>query len=304
MKRIISITLILLISAFLMVSCNTEPIPQEPEYDVGPGDWSDFSVNSIEQLIADLSLAKSEGPEKLSEENKVLYNLHELSSLDKLIYPSAFHGENFELIYTGANLSSVSYYYMPIGASNGKHPNYLSWEGIQLQVFREYHEDIVAYMEQLAKHYKVEIRENGTVYVKHTSTDLLMVPYQNTYYSIYTPIGMFTPDEMLKLFDLQVYDLNRQTIVYNPTNIKVRYVEVEPDTEFELSAEGVKTIVSIWNDAEWESQITKTAYDYVFEFSETELRYSSEYGIFNDPENNRHLELTEEERILINSFLD
>jgi hypothetical protein len=93
-------------------------------------------------------------------------------------------------------------------------------------------------------------------------------------------------------------------VVYDPTNITVRSKNQNPNTEFQLSADEIETLVSIWNNANWEPDITKTGYDYVFEFSETELRYSSEVGIFNDPDNNRHLELTEEERIWINSFLE
>lgn len=93
-------------------------------------------------------------------------------------------------------------------------------------------------------------------------------------------------------------------IRYDATNIKVRHVDIQPETESELSAEEVETIVSIWNDGDWEPQITKTAYDYLFEFSGNRIRYVSELGLFNDPENSRHLYVTEEERALINSFLE
>ena len=93
-------------------------------------------------------------------------------------------------------------------------------------------------------------------------------------------------------------------VTYDPTNITVHSRNKNPNTEFELSADEIETLVSIWNNANWEPDITKTGYDYVFEFSETELRYSSDVGIFNDPDNNRHLELTEEERMQINSFLE
>lgn len=208
MKQIAAL-LLLMAYVLLTVSCANESISTEPAYDVGPSDWSDFSANSIEQLIADLSLAKSEGPEKLSEENKGLYELHELSTLEQLIYPTVLHVENFKLIGADANLYAVSYYYMPEGSNNGKITIFKSWEGIQLKVFREYYDDMNAQMALLAEEYKGELRENGTVYANYTSTDLLVVPYRNTYCSIYAPTGMFTPEEMLELFELDVYDLSQ-----------------------------------------------------------------------------------------------
>ena len=93
-------------------------------------------------------------------------------------------------------------------------------------------------------------------------------------------------------------------VTYEPTNITVRSRHKNPNTEFELSADEIATVVTIWNDGNWEPDVTKTGYDYVFTFTDTEIRYSSEYGIFNDPDNNRHLELTEEQRIWVNSFLE
>lgn len=86
--------------------------------------------------------------------------------------------------------------------------------------------------------------------------------------------------------------------------LTVQSKNTNPNTEFELSADEIATVVSIWDNGNWKPYITKTGYDYVFVFSETELRYSSDVGIFNDPDNNRHLELTEEERMQINSVLE
>ncbi|MBQ7355034.1 MAG: hypothetical protein IJW62_05905 [Clostridia bacterium] len=86
--------------------------------------------------------------------------------------------------------------------------------------------------------------------------------------------------------------------------ITVQSKNTNPNTEFELSADKIATVVSIWDNGNWKPYITKTGYDYVFVFSDTEIRYSSEVGIFNDPDNNRHLELTEEQRIWVNSFLE
>lgn len=117
--------------------------------------------------------------------------------------------------------------------------------------------------------------------------------------TVLTMVGCYAPDERLSAESAVTTETQ-----YDPTNVKVRHVSVESETEFELSTEEIETIVAIWNNGAWEPQITKTAYDYLFEFSGTGLRYVSEIGLFNDPDNHRHLYVTEEQRILINSFLD
>lgn len=93
-------------------------------------------------------------------------------------------------------------------------------------------------------------------------------------------------------------------IWYDLTSIKVHRVNTQLEVEFDLNSKEIEMIVSIWNDGNWEPQITKTAYDYLFKFPDDSIRYVSELGLFNDPENNRHLYVTEEQRVLINSFLD
>ena len=106
--------------------------------------------------------------------------------------------------------------------------------------------------------------------------------------------------------DIQGYEFTAETLwkdYWHLFTLTVQSQNTNPNTEFELSADEIATVVSIWDNGNWEPDITKTGYDYVFVFSDTKLRYSSEVGIFNDPDNNRHLELTEEERMQINSFL-
>ena len=71
-----------------------------------------------------------------------------------------------------------------------------------------------------------------------------------------------------------------------------------------LSASRCEYIVSVWNDAEWEKDVTKTASEYSFFCGEAEIRYSQAYGIFNDLEGQRHFTVSEEERLTINSMLE
>ena len=93
------------------------------------------------------------------------------------------------------------------------------------------------------------------------------------------------------------------TVLFHANSIKVKHMTVESIAEFELNNDQIETLLSVLNKDNWEPDITKTAYDYLFEFTDHSIRYVSELGLFNDPVNNRHLYLTEEEKCLINSLL-
>jgi hypothetical protein len=61
--------------------------------------------------------------------------------------------------------------------------------------------------------------------------------------------------------------------------------------------------LSVWNNGEWEQDITKTGYDYELEFDGTLIRYTAQSGLFNDKTNQRHLFVSVEQRAYINAFI-
>ena len=70
-----------------------------------------------------------------------------------------------------------------------------------------------------------------------------------------------------------------------------------------LNPESTDALISLWRDLKWRHGTTKTAYDFVFECDSSFIQYSSQYGIFNDIQNDRNLKIIEEQRISINFLL-
>lgn len=73
---------------------------------------------------------------------------------------------------------------------------------------------------------------------------------------------------------------------------------------FEIAEDRAKFIIGVWENSEWETDITKTEYDYVFYGNGMAVRYSCDAGIFNDVTNNRHLVLSEGMRAEVNKRID
>ena len=74
--------------------------------------------------------------------------------------------------------------------------------------------------------------------------------------------------------------------------------------DLEMSQEQAEFIIGVWNDSEWENDITKTAYDFVFRGENIEIRYCYDEGIFNDVINNKHVVLPNEIREQVNKTVD
>lgn len=81
------------------------------------------------------------------------------------------------------------------------------------------------------------------------------------------------------------------------------YTPYQPDNTVDLSDELVNYFETLWNDAEWEPDTTKTACDYVFVYDNTTIRYVADSGLFNDVDNNRHCYISESQRDHVNSLL-
>ena len=74
--------------------------------------------------------------------------------------------------------------------------------------------------------------------------------------------------------------------------------------DLKISNEQAEEIKSVWNNASWENDVTKTEYDYVFRYGDREIRYSYEEGIFNDITSNKHLVLSDEQKTQVNAIID
>ena len=86
--------------------------------------------------------------------------------------------------------------------------------------------------------------------------------------------------------------------------VRVTYCQGGRGTPYELSEDDANYVSLILNSDRWKPQISKDIYDYIFEWSGLEIRYVSGLGLFNDPTNDRHLYVTEEQRIHINSMIN
>ena len=74
--------------------------------------------------------------------------------------------------------------------------------------------------------------------------------------------------------------------------------------DLKISNEQADAIKSVWDNASWQNDVTKTEYDYVFRYSDREVRYSYEEGIFNDITSNKHLVLSDEQKTQVNAIID
>lgn len=74
--------------------------------------------------------------------------------------------------------------------------------------------------------------------------------------------------------------------------------------DLKISNEQAEELKSVWNNASWQNDVTKTEYDYVFRYGDREVRYSYEEGIFNDITSNKHLVLSAELKTSVNAIID
>ena len=90
--------------------------------------------------------------------------------------------------------------------------------------------------------------------------------------------------------------------LYDISQLQV-YTPYQPNNTVDLSDELVNYFETLWNDAEWEPDTTKTACDYVFVYDNATVRYVADTGLFNDVENNRHCYISESQRDHVNALL-
>ncbi len=219
MKKILALLAlsVLAVGVLFVSSCDSESASAKSDYDMGPTDYSTFTEDSIEALIEQLTLIKTKGreaflennPSVYAQSNASVYEIQNIAALNELIYPTALCVDQYQITEATVGCYDTNYYYMPIQSNSEKAAPYNDREGISLTISRETFDDIDAQMASLAAHYKAELREDGTVYRNTSDRELLSVPYENTYYTVSVPAGMFTPEELLELFQLDVYDLIR-----------------------------------------------------------------------------------------------
>ena len=89
--------------------------------------------------------------------------------------------------------------------------------------------------------------------------------------------------------------------LYSAAEMQVYHIDHKENTVV-VTNETMEYLLSLWNDAEWENDNTKTISEYIFDFG-TEIGYSVD-GIFNDKENKCHLRITQDQKNYINSLLD
>ena len=78
----------------------------------------------------------------------------------------------------------------------------------------------------------------------------------------------------------------------------------ETNEEVQLSDSDNNIVMSIWNNTDWDDDVTKTLYDYLFIVDETTtIYYVSEFGLFNDWKNGRHCFVTDEQRTIIDNII-
>lgn len=76
------------------------------------------------------------------------------------------------------------------------------------------------------------------------------------------------------------------------------------DLEIIFDNDTIVDVLEIWNNAVWETDITKTYCDYCFIINDSIfIHYSSEAGLFNDPNRQRHLVVTDEQRLYFNAII-
>ena len=93
-------------------------------------------------------------------------------------------------------------------------------------------------------------------------------------------------------------------ISYSPL---ICYTATQPSwakPDLELSQEQAEFIIEVWSNSDWENDITKTEYDYVFRGDNVEVRYCYDEGIFNDVINNKHVVLSDDVREQVNKTVD
>ena len=80
---------------------------------------------------------------------------------------------------------------------------------------------------------------------------------------------------------------------------------VSENKTIELPNEMVGYVLQLWNESEWEYGITKTGYEYKFELKDgTHIKYSKDYGRFNDKYRFQTIRISEEQRVELNAMIE
>ena len=99
------------------------------------------------------------------------------------------------------------------------------------------------------------------------------------------------------------------TIPLHPYNdppiscIQYVYHRDTPDKMISIDADSTAMLLSVWHDMEWRYGNLKYSHKYVFECDGSTLGYAPDVGVFNDIQNDRCLELTEDQRIAVNLLI-
>lgn len=72
----------------------------------------------------------------------------------------------------------------------------------------------------------------------------------------------------------------------------------------DLALEDKEYIINLLNESEWTDDISNCGADFVFYTQKQEVRYHSECGTFNDITSEKGLQVTENQRLHINSLLE
>lgn len=76
-----------------------------------------------------------------------------------------------------------------------------------------------------------------------------------------------------------------------------------PDQLLTMDADSAAMLLSVWRDMQWRYGNLKYSHKYVFECDGSTLGYAPDVGVFNDIQNDRCLELTEDQRIAVNQLI-
>ena len=76
------------------------------------------------------------------------------------------------------------------------------------------------------------------------------------------------------------------------------------DLEVSLNDTDKNYVISIWKNADWQKDTTKTDCPYCFIVDDTtKFYYSSEVGLFMDKENNLHFFVSKEQKTILDSII-
>ena len=76
-----------------------------------------------------------------------------------------------------------------------------------------------------------------------------------------------------------------------------------PDQLLTMDTDSTAMLLSVWRDMQWCYGNLKYSHKYVFECDGSTLGYAPDVGVFNDIQNDRCLELTEDQRLAVNQLI-